>query len=304
VVALQRARAAEAEARTHYQSTRDALAVLQPPAGSTSLVHDWAALADWCAVTATVLEAEQNEVTAAGKALAATHQALKAEVREAVTGLIDRPDAPVDDVRDQLVAAGATARAAIEQFERERERVAAQLQQVAQLRAEADVARTLGELLKTSNFQQWLLEEAMDDLVSRATVRLHELTAGQYSLRAEAGAFRIVDHRNADEVRDARSLSGGETFLTSLALALALADSSADLAAEGTAPMESIFLDEGFGTLDPDTLDVVAGTIEELGASGRMVGIVTHIRELAERMPTRFEVAKGPSGSTVSRVDQ
>ena len=113
----------------------------------------------------------------------------------------------------------------------------------------------------------------------------------------------MIDHRNADEARDARSLSGGETFLASLALALALADSSIDQSATGTAAMESIFLDEGFGTLDPDTLDIVAASIEELGANGRMVGIVTHIRELADRMPTRIEVTKGPTSSSIERID-
>ena len=67
---------------------------------------------------------------------------------------------------------------------------------------------------------------------------------------------------------------------------------SPSLAAGGAARLESIFLDEGFGTLDPDTLDVVAAAIEELGARGRMVGVVTHVRELAERLPVRFEVRK------------
>jgi len=161
----------------------------------------------------------------------------------------------------------------------------------------------LGNLLRTDQFERWLLDEALTDLVARANVRLGELTGGHYSLSAAEGSFRVVDHRNADEVRDARSLSGGETFLTSLALALALADSSVDAAAQGGEPIESIFLDEGFGTLDPDTLDVVAGTIEELGSGGRMVGIITHIRELAERMPTRFEITKGPRTSVVERVD-
>ena len=69
------------------------------------------------------------------------------------------------------------------------------------------------------------------------------------------------------------------------------------------AGLDSLFFDEGFGTLDPDALDVVAGAIEELGASGRMVCIVTHIRELAERMPVRFEVSKGPATSSVERVE-
>ena len=63
-----------------------------------------------------------------------------------------------------------------------------------------------------------------------------------------------------------------------------------------------MFLDEGFGTLDQDTLDVVAAAIEELGAKGRMVGVVTHVRELAERIPSRFNITRMASSSTVVRV--
>jgi exonuclease SbcC len=114
----------------------------------------------------------------------------------------------------------------------------------------------------------------------------------------------VIDHGNADAVRLARTLSGGETFLASLALALSLADQVAEMAAGGAARLESIFLDEGFGTLDPDTLGVVASAIEELGSRGRMVGIVSHVRELAEAIPVRYDVTKGPHSSTVVRVDQ
>jgi DNA repair protein SbcC/Rad50 len=77
----------------------------------------------------------------------------------------------------------------------------------------------------------------------------------------------------------------------------------AELAADGAARLESLFLDEGFGTLDADTLDVVASAIEELGSRGRMVGVVTHVRDLAERIPVRFEVRRGPTGSTLRRVE-
>src|SRR5690606_3345684 len=104
-------------------------------------------------------------------------------------------------------------------------------------------------------------------------------------------------------VRSARTLSGGETFLASLALALALADQIGGLAAGGAARLESLFLDEGFGTLDADTLDVVASALDELGARGRMVGVVTHVRELAERLPVRFEVRKVGGAATVERVE-
>jgi exonuclease SbcC len=197
----------------------------------------------------------------------------------------------------------AVARGAVIALEQERARLADARVEIARWREQAEVAALLGNLLRTDAFERWLLDEALADLVARANVRLRELTAGQYTLVAVDGAFRVVDHRNADEIRDARSLSGGETFLTSLALALALADSSVDAAAQGGEPIESIFLDEGFGTLDPDTLDVVAGTIEELGSGGRMVGIITHIRELAERMPTRFEVASTARRAVIERVD-
>jgi DNA repair protein SbcC/Rad50 len=114
----------------------------------------------------------------------------------------------------------------------------------------------------------------------------------------------VVDHTNASQTRPARTLSGGETFLASLALALALADHlGATLAATGPARLDALFLDEGFGTLDPDALDVVAAALDELGARGRMVGVVTHVRELADRLPVRFEVRKVGGSATVERVE-
>jgi exonuclease SbcC len=84
---------------------------------------------------------------------------------------------------------------------------------------------------------------------------------------------------------------------------LALAEILGGMARERAGRLEAIFLDEGFGTLDPETLDVVATAMEELAAGGRMVGLVTHVPELAARIPTRFEVRKSPRGSTVERVE-
>lgn len=159
-------------------------------------------------------------------------------------------------------------------------------------------------MLGARGFERWLLAEALVDLAARASERLVALSGGQYSLVVEGDQFRVRDHPNADELRDARTLSGGETFLASLALALALADSVAELAGVGAPPLESVFLDEGFGTLDPETLDVVASALEELGASGRMVAVVTHIRELADRLPVRLEVRRGPATSTVVQVQR
>jgi exonuclease SbcC len=168
------------------------------------------------------------------------------------------------------------------------------------------VAEALAGHLAANRFEKWLLDEAVQQLVHGASQILGELTGGAYALAVDArsGGFLVVDHTNASQTRPARTLSGGETFLASLALALALADHlGATLAATGTARLDALFLDEGFGTLDPDALDVVAAALDELGARGRMVGVVTHVRELADRLPVRFEVRKIGGSATVERVD-
>jgi exonuclease SbcC len=83
---------------------------------------------------------------------------------------------------------------------------------------------------------------------------------------------------------------------------LTLAEQVSNLAAQGAARIESMFLDEGFGSLDSDALDTVATAITELGARGRMVGLITHVADLAERVPVQYRVAKGPRTSTIERV--
>ena len=176
-------------------------------------------------------------------------------------------------------------------------------ERIEELRDEQRVMSQLGLLLQVNGFERWLLGEAVAGLVERANEHLEVLSGGQYSFVAEETSFNICDHHNADEVRSAKTLSGGETFLASLALALALRDSQAEIATEGGARLDSLFLDEGFGTLDSDALDVVTEAIEELSSHGRMVCVVTHIREVADRMPVRLEVSKGPTTSSVERKE-
>ena len=147
------------------------------------------------------------------------------------------------------------------------------------------------------------MEEALAALVAGANLLLSELAEGAYSLEVVSRDFRVIDHRNANEQRLVKTLSGGETFLVSLALALALAEQLASMSVHGGSRLESVFLDEGFGTLDGETLDTVAHVIQELGARGRTVGIVTHVRDLAEQVPVRYEVRKGPGTATVERVE-
>ena len=167
----------------------------------------------------------------------------------------------------------------------------------------ARVASSLGNHLKANNFEAWLLEEAMDVLIDGANRLLDELSGGSYSLRVKKSQFEVVDHRNARLTRTTRTLSGGETFLVALSLALTMAEQLAELTGMSSR-LESVFLDEGFGSLDQESLDVVASVLDELVGRGRTVGIVTHVRELAERMPVRFEVTKGPETSSIVRVGE
>jgi exonuclease SbcC len=135
------------------------------------------------------------------------------------------------------------------------------------------------------------------------------MSSGRYELvRVDEGdrrtervglTLRVVD-RHTGESRSPRSLSGGETFYTSLALALGLAD--VVKAEAGGVDLDTLFIDEGFGGLDPDTLDQVMGVIDELRDHGRVVGIVSHVADLKDRVPERLAVRRKPDGSSTVTV--
>jgi exonuclease SbcC len=178
----------------------------------------------------------------------------------------------------------------------------------AALETDGALHKTLADHLKADELVAWIQAEALRRLAGEGSRHLLKLSERRYELRLGSGEeekaakaeqdFFVVDHSNADGVRSVKTLSGGETFLASLALALALAEGLAQLSAEGRASvaLESLFLDEGFGTLDVETLDVVVSALDALHGGQRMVGIVTHVRELAERLPARLEVSRrGPT---------
>ena len=121
----------------------------------------------------------------------------------------------------------------------------------------------------------------------------------QTAIRVSGGDFTVVDHWQADQERPAKTLSGGETFVASLALALALAERLPELRSAAASSLESLFLDEGFGTLDAETLETVIEALEGLRSEERMVGVITHVPELTDRIEQRIIVRKSPSGSAV-----
>ncbi len=193
--------------------------------------------------------------------------------------------------RDALARLGVSL-ADVERRHRRRGELSSELVDVRRdLRAYQELQRELAG----QRFQAFLLEKVFDDLVRGATQRLLILSQQRYELAFEEGTFVVVDHDNASQRRSADTLSGGETFLASLALALELCEQVQREA--GAITVESLFIDEGFGTLDPETLETVAGAIEALPHGGRMVGIITHLPELTERLPWRVMVSKHPEGS-------
>ena len=155
----------------------------------------------------------------------------------------------------------------------------------------------------------YVLRHWFEQVVAAANVRLAVMSSGRYELRrSDEGESRrqrggltlsVVDRHTGDE-RSPKSLSGGETFYTSLALALGLAD--VVKAEAGGVDTETLFIDEGFGSLDADTLDQVLGVIDELRDRGRAVGIVSHVADLKDRVAERLEVRRLPDGSSTLQV--
>jgi exonuclease SbcC len=320
-------RAREADARRAFDAARDRVAPLGPPSAERrDLAADWAGLVGWAAGASPALAEQLQEHRDAAEAARQNAAALVAELVEACEacgaagvevvargrssrGRSSRRADPAGLTAwpgEAVAAAHARAQEAVARIDERlaaAERLRAERQEAL---GERQVADMLALHLKADRFEKWLLDEALHQLVAGASTILADLSAGSYTLAVDtrSGGFGVVDHTNASQVRSARTLSGGETFLASLALALALADQVAGLASStGAARLEALFLDEGFGTLDPDTLDTVAGALDELGARGRMVGVVTHVRELAERLPVRFEVRKAAGAAVVDRVE-
>jgi exonuclease SbcC len=267
------------------------------------LREDWHALVAWASSVAPAEREAADTHRRTGREAEQAFERIAAQQLEACASA-DVAVPPKQEPRDACADALASARADAERIRRDLDTARLLRVEHDAVRLRATVARELGRQLDARNFERWLMNRALRQLVVGASRVLLQLSGEAFSLALDdRNEFQVIDHRNADERRMARTLSGGETFLASLALALALAEHVADLASGGAARLDALFLDEGFGTLDADTLDTVAAAIEELGSRGRMVGLVTHVRDLAERMPVRFEVRKVGSVSTVERVD-
>ncbi|WP_382464945.1 AAA family ATPase [Streptomyces noursei] len=191
---------------------------------------------------------------------------------------------------------------------------AADARELAPLRAAYDriarlatlTAGTSAENARRMRLESYVLAARLEQVAAAATARLHRMSAGRYTLvhsderaggaRRSGLGLHVVDAWTGQE-RDTASLSGGETFFASLALALGLADVVTDEA--GGTPLDTLFIDEGFGSLDEQTLDEVLDVLDGLRDRDRSVGIVSHVADLKARVPAQLEVVKDRAGSSV-----
>ncbi|MGN0039727.1 AAA family ATPase [Rhodococcus sp. (in: high G+C Gram-positive bacteria)] len=170
----------------------------------------------------------------------------------------------------------------------------------------ADVVAGGGSNAKKMSLRSYVLAARLEEVAEAASERLRRMSGGRYEFvhsdaadtRGRRGGLGLDIHDEyTGVVRSTKTLSGGESFQASLALALGLADVVA--AEAGGVVLDTMFIDEGFGTLDADSLDAVMGVLDELRAGGRVVGVVSHVDEMRQRIPSRLHVIRGRSGSTV-----
>ena len=166
-----------------------------------------------------------------------------------------------------------------------------------------DISR--GQNAQRITFERYVLAAFLDDILLEANVRLNKMTSGRYQLQrksdrskgnVQSGLELLVFDQYTGQERHVKTLSGGESFKAALSLALGLADVVQQHA--GGISLETMFIDEGFGTLDPESLDQAIETLMDIQSSGRLVGIISHVPELKERMEVRLEVIAGQTGST------
>jgi exonuclease SbcC len=254
----------------------------------------------WC-------EAEERALSALRQAhehaLSVLKERQSQRTRHEASGLpsIAEVDAPAacEEARLDTEArrrAAATLKARLDQDDEARRRHGEQARLLEEKQRASGVWRTLSELIGSHDgrkFKVFAQSLTLDALLHYANAHLEELAPRYRLMRVPKYDLdlQVVDRDMGDEVRAVSSLSGGESFLVSLALALGLASLSSE-----TTQVETLFIDEGFGTLDPETLEVALATLDALQATGRQVGIISHVSGLAERIGVQVRVVKQGAG--------
>jgi len=195
----------------------------------------------------------------------------------------------------------AQAQEAVRQLQRQLQDYERSLQEIQSLEPRLAQLRRLARAAAGDNnlgvtFQQWVLAQQMESVLQAANLRLSQMTRGRFTLEASQNALEllVLDHLSG-HTRGISTLSGGESFLASLSLALGLSDSF--LSAGNNAVLETLFIDEGFGYLDEEGLDQAFWALEPIRKDGRIIGVVSHLAEVRQRIETRLEIRPSPSGN-------
>jgi exonuclease SbcC len=252
-----------------------------------------------------------------------------AEATLAEPELLGLPDEPVDvgvvnEERDRArerVAQASDVHAAVRERQRTLDAIVAEASETLRTGGEQLAAYTTIRGLanavegkepndKRMHLEAYVLAAELEEIIAAANARLHTMTSGRFRLehddsRAYRGASSGLGLAIRDEytgrARATASLSGGETFLASLALALGLAEIVTSRA--GGITLETLFVDEGFGSLDRETLDITLSTLDSLRTGGRTVGLISHVDAMKEQIPSRLRITSGPTGASTVRQD-
>ena len=270
---------------------------------------------DWRGEATTRRRAYDDRSAAATASLADPELAVvlvpAADVSTAVA-LATAADLSLERAVGVLAAAQARAievSALVPRVEHARDALGPLLEEAARVKRLADLCAGSGANALRMTLTSFVLAARLEEVAVAATGRLLQMTQGRYALVHTDGPARggvrsglglLVRDSWTGRDRDTSTLSGGETFQASLALALGLAD--VVQAESGGARIEALFVDEGFGTLDEGTLDEVMDVLDGLREGGRIVGLVSHVAELRTRIPAQVHVRKGRGGSTVELV--
>ncbi|MFB8006248.1 AAA family ATPase [Nocardia sp. NPDC056000] len=241
----------------------------------------------------------EPEIRAAADIVPGDLEALESAVAEAQSAL------------ERAISAHTVAARRVEQLEELCSQLWAAVDRIAPLqRAHEELARLAevvsgrGENNRRMSLRSYVLAARLEEVAVAGSVRLRRMSGGRYEFvhtdvagpRGRRGGLGLdIRDDYTGAIRPAKTLSGGETFMASLALALGLADVVA--AESGGLVLDTLFIDEGFGSLDADTLDAVMGVLDELRSGGRVVGVVSHVDEMRQRIPSRLHVIRGRTGS-------
>ncbi|MET0842653.1 MAG: SMC family ATPase [Mycetocola sp.] len=217
--------------------------------------------------------------------------------------------------RDEALQASGLLADRVTQLEAIVRRVHAEQEASARLREEYDQVRALASAVQGSEpntkrmrLETYVLAGQLEEIVTAANARLRTMTSGRYTLRHDdsvqyrnvrSGLGLAILDEHTGRARATHSLSGGETFLASLALALGLAEVVTNQA--GGISLDTLFIDEGFGSLDRETLDIAMSTLDSLRSGGRTIGLISHVEAMKEQIPAKLRITVTDAGD--SRVD-